>query len=923
MGITLPNFAQLGFDDPRNTGGLPQFRPEDPVAEGEAALGTGIQKAGIAASDADLYQTLARDKLNESMATVNLFNGITPLEAQIKKETDPARVAELRAQAQKMLESSANAIDNPLRKQMWMATHARTIAGLQTTADTQNTILGRNQAKADIFAQRDAAVRNAVGSDDPMALPNAQMAIETLGQYGSGYGALEPTEKYAFTKGAQNQLYEGRADRLIQQGRGSEATAFLEANRDKIDPVALERLQIRATNAGSAQLGAQIFQRAGGVESGDKTSSAAGSSAIGSAIFGTEGSGPNAVSYKGASGRAQIIESTFNENKQAGESYANESDRVNVANRLIDQYTKTYNGDPARVAVAYFSGPGNVAPEGSPTPWISDKTDGISTTSGYVRNVLTRLGQAKLAQGAGSSSQAPGELSAASLANAEPVAIGDSITAHLIRKAGVAGQESGKVGVFNPGDTAVSGFGPTDVLGVISSTPVQNIQGRNVVLSTGVSNNPGQIDQVVSQIQTLKSRGAASVTVLGVGTADKLKGANDQLAQIATQNGATFAGPLAKVASDGIHSSDPKAVLQQAQAAMPAAPPAGGGLPSADQQIPAPGQLGATPAAPAAQPPGLPAPGVSDIAAAQQIADQQYAQKLERIGADPAAVANPVAFDHATKLAENEYRRKTLVLTGQMKALTEARNAASSDYVREALKPGGAPPDLIDRMLADKRLDGPTLENLSRLVEQHAKHTAAGDLVTYGPKFYEAYGRLTLDESDPAKIRDPSQVYAMAQPKPDGTQDLSMAGVAKLTQSIDELKKRDPALAERKKEFLQLVMPMDRNDQAALTQRYNMSWDIDQHIAQKYAAKQNPNDLFNPSSPDWLGKPYQDQIAARQMAEKIQGKPEMKTKEGIAALYQAKEITRDQAAQALTRLGIKFLDQQPAPAGPVAPIAIP
>jgi hypothetical protein len=157
--------------------------------------------------------------------------------------------------------------------------------------------------------------------------------------------------------------------------------------------------------------------------------------------------------------------------------------------------------------------------------------------------------------------------------DAKTVAFGDSISAHLIRKAGVSGQESGKVGVFNSGDTAVSGYGPADVLSVIGSAAPENIKGNNVLLSTGVSNKPAEVAQVKDQIALLKSRGAASVTVLGVGTDPRLQGMNDQLSQIAADNGARFSGAMRSVAADGIHSSNPADLLRQAQMVIPAATP--------------------------------------------------------------------------------------------------------------------------------------------------------------------------------------------------------------------------------------------------------------------------------------------------------------------------------------------------------------
>ena len=113
-------------------------------------------------------------------------------------------------------------------------------------------------------------------------------------------------------------------------------------------------------------------------------------------------------------------------------------------------------------------------------------------------------------------------------APAEPgqyTAIGDSLAAHVIRKGGVRGKEDAtKVGSYREGDTAVSGWGTQKVLELIDKVPLGQIQGQNVVLSTGASNSPADLAAIPEQIARLKELGAKSVSVLGVGTADRVKG---------------------------------------------------------------------------------------------------------------------------------------------------------------------------------------------------------------------------------------------------------------------------------------------------------------------------------------------------------------------------------------------------------------
>lgn len=146
-----------------------------------------------------------------------------------------------------------------------------------------------------------------------------------------------------------------------------------------------------------------------------------------------------------------------------------------------------------------------------------------------------------------------------------PVAVGDSIAAHLIRKAGVEGQEDrSAIRSYRPGDTAVSGYTPTEVEGLIKKIPQEQIQGRNVILSSGASNNPEETGTVADQIKLLQDKQAQSVTLLGVGTRPDLKGVNERLGEIAKDSGVGFTGPMKDVASDQIHSSNNQALFAQA-----------------------------------------------------------------------------------------------------------------------------------------------------------------------------------------------------------------------------------------------------------------------------------------------------------------------------------------------------------------------
>jgi hypothetical protein len=120
------------------------------------------------------------------------------------------------------------------------------------------------------------------------------------------------------------------------------------------------------------------------------------------AFYGQEsGGGANTTtSIDNAHGDMQITPGTFAQFAKPGERLDNRADNIAVGKRILDYYSQKYNGDAARVAVAYFSGEGNVAPAGSPTPWKENRHDGQGTyVSQYVNGILGRLKAPGIATG--------------------------------------------------------------------------------------------------------------------------------------------------------------------------------------------------------------------------------------------------------------------------------------------------------------------------------------------------------------------------------------------------------------------------------------------------------------------------------------------------------------------------------------------
>jgi hypothetical protein len=112
------------------------------------------------------------------------------------------------------------------------------------------------------------------------------------------------------------------------------------------------------------------------------------------ALFGQESSSgaDTRTSPRDAHGPMQIIPSTFAQYAKPGETLDNYNDNLAVGHRIVQDLYQKFSGDPARIAVAYFSGPGNVSPMAFSAPYKKDTDDGRTKTSEYVNSVLHRLG---------------------------------------------------------------------------------------------------------------------------------------------------------------------------------------------------------------------------------------------------------------------------------------------------------------------------------------------------------------------------------------------------------------------------------------------------------------------------------------------------------------------------------------------------
>ncbi len=113
------------------------------------------------------------------------------------------------------------------------------------------------------------------------------------------------------------------------------------------------------------------------------------------------GQGANSkTSVDGARGAGQVIPDTFRRFAKQGETIDNEDHNLAVSARIVKDLAKKFGDDPAKIAVGYFSGEGNVN-TGKGNPYKADKVDGNGkSTSAYATDIVRRLTGTSNAQAA-------------------------------------------------------------------------------------------------------------------------------------------------------------------------------------------------------------------------------------------------------------------------------------------------------------------------------------------------------------------------------------------------------------------------------------------------------------------------------------------------------------------------------------------
>lgn len=240
------------------------------------------------------------------------------------------------------------------------------------------------------------AVGQAVASSDDAVLNNSLATIGQTNAHDAQIQGWSPeTANYELHK-AVGTIFVGKIKVAADAGNYPEAQQIYAAHKD--DMTAEQVVAV----AGVLKAGLESYTANSDRQSWGKGEVVGGtvptptSEAVFNSILGEESGGRDNVgqSLKGAMGPAQITPGTFAQYARPGEHIDNPKDNRAVGARIIDDYMLRYNGDAARVAVAYFSGPGNVSPAGSALPYRKDTSDGNERVSQYVDHVVGRTGRA-------------------------------------------------------------------------------------------------------------------------------------------------------------------------------------------------------------------------------------------------------------------------------------------------------------------------------------------------------------------------------------------------------------------------------------------------------------------------------------------------------------------------------------------------
>ena len=329
-------------------------------------------------------EAMARDADSEAaIGMSNIYNEYSTMEGEKAvgaKDGFMARMQDAR-------KAALDLMPNPQARRMLDSVVTRRVGFYQEA-------IGRYAAgEQKKWQARSATGAAAVATDQAAVFRNDPALLDRLVESGVGnvlaLGEIQGWD--ADTQSAKVAAYKGDAyTKVIQQMLGDNnvdgAVATFERVKDGLDAASQAQISQMLLPKRRQQQTQMDYASAMGTGPGTATT-------IADAIMMQESGGRDGlVSVDGARGKFQIMPGTFAQFAQPGESIDVAADNAAVGRRIIDSYSQKWGGDPARVAVAYFSGPGNVSEPGSPKPWKEDRRDGNGmSVSRYVSQVTGRL----------------------------------------------------------------------------------------------------------------------------------------------------------------------------------------------------------------------------------------------------------------------------------------------------------------------------------------------------------------------------------------------------------------------------------------------------------------------------------------------------------------------------------------------------
>jgi hypothetical protein len=296
-----------------------------------------------------------------------------------------------------------------------------------------------------------------------------------------------------------------------------------------------------------------------------------------------------------------------------------------------------------------------------------------------------------------------------------------------------------------------------------------------------------------------------------------------------------------------------------APAAAPGTPvPAAAALVPGAAAVPPAGPAGPQPAIqpiPTGQPPALgqtppPAPNRSGLPMPDEI--------WRRIQADP-TLTNDVQRAQAFAHAETIYRTQEAALAQQDRLATQAAQqqlrAAENAIYADVYS---ANPKITPQQIAvAPQFDGfpERRKNMIELI-----NNPPGSGIPAAQSYAAAQpliDRIRLPYGDPNRITSEGQIY-------DQMRSLNRGDLEFVLKKFNDI--RSPGgekFAQREKQFVEGVKAqidhsnplMGKIDQTGRQQLYEFEWNLDQKIEEYRKANKDPNALFDPASPDYMGKP--------------------------------------------------------------------